>query len=354
MSRIERLAATLELPLLVSHPPNVRYLTGLESSNAALLVEPDGSATLSTDFRYREKAKRVPGVTLAETVRDLFGALGETLAGRRIGIEAPRLPYATYARLVEAGVDVVPVGSLVGSIPTGPVEDMRRIKDDGELAAMRRAAELSDRMFEALAQERFTGRTERELAWWIEQAFHDLGADGPAFSSIVASGENGASPHAGASGAVIGSGTLVTVDTGCTVDGYLSDCTRTFATGELPTELAEAYELCRQAQLDGLAAARAGVAASEVDAASRVKIDAAGLGDAYGHGLGHGVGLEIHEAPTMRPESTDVLEAGTIVTVEPGIYLPGVGGVRIEDLVLVTHDGCERLTQFRKELITVE
>ena len=140
---------------------------------------------------------------------------------------------------------------------------------------------------------------------------------------------------------------------GCIVDGYCSDCTRTFATGELPTQLAEAYELVSKAQLDGLAAVRAGASGVEVDAASRTAIAEAGLADAYGHGLGHGVGLEVHEAPTLRPESTSVLEVDNVVTVEPGLYLPGVGGCRIEDLVAVTADGCEIMTHFTKDLLVV-
>ena len=140
---------------------------------------------------------------------------------------------------------------------------------------------------------------------------------------------------------------------GCVVDGYRSDCTRTFATGELPAQLEEAYGLVAQAQLDGLAAVRAGAFGPDVDAASRVAIAAAGLADAYGHGLGHGVGLDIHEAPKLRPESTDTLAVGNVVTVEPGLYLPGVGGCRIEDLVVVTEDGCEIISSFTKEMLVV-
>src|SRR5262249_30555750 len=226
-------------------------------------------------------------------------------------------------------------------------------KERGELDAIRRACAVSDAVFAALAGEQFTGRTEGELAWWIESAFHDAGAAGAAFSSIIASGENGASPHAVPGDVVIGPGTLVTIDMGCIVDGYCSDCTRTFATGELPAELADAYALCLQAQLDGLAAVHAGALGSDVDAASRTAIDRAGLGPRYGHGLGHGVGLDVHEAPVLRAESEDVLAVGNVVSIEPGIYLPGLGGVRIEDLVLVTGNGAERLTCFGKELTTV-
>jgi len=320
-----------------------------------VLVEPGGGATLYTDFRYIELARRTaPGVEIVEMPRDLIGGLGQLLAGRRVVVEAAHVSFDTYARLAAAGVELVPVGSHVGAIAAGPVEELRRVKEPGEVAAIRKACALSDAMYGALAGERFTGRTERELAWWIEVYFRESGAEGLSFSSTVASGENGASPHAGASDRVIEPGTLVTVDSGCVVDGYCSDCTRTFATGDLPGDLADAYALCLQAQLDGLAAVRAGARGGDVDAASRVTIAAAGLGERFGHGLGHGVGLDIHEAPVLRPESSDTLVAGNVVSVEPGIYLPGSGGVRIEDLVLVTDDGAERLTAFGKELAVVE
>ena len=170
----------------------------------------------------------------------------------------------------------------------------------------------------------------------------------------MGAGATAASPHGVPGDAPIETGVLVVVDAGCVVDGYCSDCTRTFAVGDVPERLAELHALCLEAQLAGLAAVAPGVHGRDADAASRTLIEAQGLGAAYGHGMGHGVGLQIHEAPTLRPESTDVLEAGNVVSVEPGIYLPDEGaGVRIEDLVLVTDDGCERLTRFTKELVTV-
>jgi Xaa-Pro aminopeptidase len=203
---------------------------------------------------------------------------------------------------------------------------------------------------------RFTGRSERELAWWIEQRFHELGAEALAFPVVVAAAENGARPHAVPRDTAIPAGTLVIVDAGCRVDGYCSDCTRTFATGEVADELRQAYELCASAQEDALAAVRPGSAARDVDAASRVGIERAGLAERYGHGLGHGVGLDVHEAPTLRFDTppTELLQPGNVVTVEPGLYLPDVGGVRIEDLVLVTAEGCERLTRTTKQLTKVE
>jgi Xaa-Pro aminopeptidase len=332
-------------PLLVTYGVNVRYLTGFESSNAALLVEPGGETTLYADFRYAEAARAVAGVTFVETKRDVIGALAERLAGRRVAFEAARVTVAQHETLTAGGVALSP--------SQGVVESLRAVKDAGELDAIRRAAAISDRVYEALAEERFTGRTEAELAWWIERTFHELGADGLSFGSIVASGRNGARPHGRPGADVIGAGTLVTVDIGCVVDGYCSDCTRTFATGALPPELADAYGLCERAQRDGVAAVRAGAQGREVDAASRVAIEAAGLGSAYGHGLGHGVGLEVHELPTLRPESTDTLAIGNVVTVEPGLYLTGLGGCRIEDLVIVTEGGCEILTGYTKQLVTV-
>lgn len=352
MTRIERLAAVLDESLLVAGLPyvlggqaNVLYLTGLKSSNSAVLVEPDGSATLFTDFRYAQRAGAVAGVSFVETPRGMLAAIGERLAGRRVGFEEEHLPFGAYRTLMEADVDLVPT--------KGTVESLRAVKDADEIAAMRRAGALSDEVFAALANERFSSRTERELVWWIERRFREAGAEGTSFDAIVAAGTTGASPHAVPGDSPIEPGVLVTIDAGCIVDGYCSDCTRTFAVGEISARMAEIYALCLEAQLAGLAAVGPGVPGRAADAASRTSIDAAGLGWAYGHGMGHGVGLQVHEAPTLRPESEDVLVAGNVVSVEPGIYLPGEGGVRIEDLVLVTENGHERLTQFTKDLLTV-
>ena len=347
------MAARLSEPLLVAGPPyvlggqaNVRYLTGLQSSNAAVLVEPDGSATLFADFRYASRAREVGGVDFVETARDLLPAIGRLLSGRRIAFEEAHLPHAGFRALVDAGVDAVPSSGLV--------ESLRAVKDAEEIASMRRASALSDDVFAALSHERFGGRSERDLAWWVERSFREAGAEGVSFPTVVAAGATGSSPHAAPGDEPIESGVLVTVDAGCVLDGYCSDCTRTFAVGDVPERLQGLHALCLQAQLAGLAAVGPDVHGRDADAASRVAIDGAELGWAYGHGLGHGVGLQIHEAPVLRPESTDVLEAGNVVSVEPGIYLPGDAGVRIEDLVLVTAEGCERLTTFTKELLRVD
>ena len=345
MTRVERLAERLDDPLLVTSLVNVRYLAGFESSNAALLVDPAGEATLYTDFRYAEAASSVETARFHELPRNLVGALAELLSGRRIAVEASHLPLASADLLRAGGVELVST--------TGHVEALRAVKEPSELDALRRAAAISDQVYTELAQQPFVGRTEKELAWWLEQAWHGAGADGPSFAAIVAFGENGARPHAKLRGEPIPPDTLVVVDAGCSVDGYASDCTRTFFTGEPEGRLRELYDLCLQAQLDGLAAVRPGATGPEVDAASRIAIGEAGMAELYGHGLGHGVGLEVHELPNLRPESDAVLEPGNVVTIEPGLYLAGDVGVRIEDMVVVTVDGCERLTTVTKDPVQV-
>jgi Xaa-Pro aminopeptidase len=342
-ARLARLQSRLEEPFLVTLPVNVRYLTGFDSTNPALVVEPD-RARLFSDFRYAEAGERVEGVEFEITRRNLLADLAERLSGR-IGFEAEAITYAGYETLAAGGLELDPC--------RGIVEAQRAVKDDGELAAIRRAAEITSEAYERLAEERFTGRTERELSWRLEELFHQLGADGPAFPSIVAAGPNGASPHAHSGDTEIEAGTTVVVDAGCSVGGYCSDCTRTFATGPLPDALAEAYAACRRGQQAGLDTVRAGVSGRDADAAARGVIEEARLGEAFGHGLGHGVGMLVHEAPRLSQESEDVLEAGNVVTVEPGVYLTGLGGVRIEDLVVVGDDGADVLTSFTKELVSV-
>ena len=341
--RITRLRASLEEPLLVTTPVNVRYLTGFESTNAAVLVEHE-RVRLFTDFRYAEAGRRVAGVELTETRRDLVGNLAEVLEGR-IAFEAAHLPYAGYETLAAAGIELVPTRNVV--------EALRAVKDEDEIRSIRQATEITNAVYERLAGERFVGRSERELAWWIEQVFHDFGAEGPAFPVVVAAGANGSRPHARSGERAIERGQTVVVDAGCVVEGYCSDCTRTFATGPLADALAEAYAICLDGQRSGLEAVRPGAAGAAVDGVARRRIAEAGFGEAFGHGLGHGVGLLAHEAPRLSQESRDELAAGNVVTVEPGLYLEGIGGVRIEDLVVVRDGAAEVLTSFTKELVTV-
>jgi Xaa-Pro aminopeptidase len=341
--RVERLRERLEEPLLVSAPGNVRYLSGLVSSNAALLVEPE-RVRLFTDFRYAEGASALEGVEVELVKRDLYTNLAKLLTGR-IGFEATAVTYAAWETLSGGELELVPRRGLV--------EGLRAVKDESELRAVRAAAGITNRVYEQLAEEQFVGRSERELAWRIEVLFHELGAEGLAFPPIVAAGANGARPHTDPGETLIGPGQTVVIDAGCTVDGYCSDCTRTFATGPLPDRLAQAYEVCHAAQQEALDAVRVGERGEDVDAVARRRIDGEGFGEAFGHGLGHGVGLLVHEDPRLGPESQHILVAGNVVTVEPGIYLSGLGGIRIEDLVVVREEGPEVLTAFPKELVTV-
>ena len=343
MSRVDSLRASLEEPLLVTNGVNVRYLVGFSSSNAALFVEPE-RVRLFTDFRYAETARAVEGVEFVETKRSLVGALAELLDGT-VGFEADAVSYASWEVLRAGGLELVP--------RRGVVEALRAVKDESELEKIRRAGEITSEGYARLADERFVGRTERELAWRLEDLFRELGADAPAFESIVASGPNAAKPHARPTDRTMEAGETIVIDAGAMVEGYNADCTRTFATGPLPEELKAAYQATLEGQLAGLEAVRAGVTGIDADAAARDKIEAAGLGEQFGHGLGHGVGLEVHEAPRLSRESSDTLVAGNVATVEPGVYLAGLGGIRIEDLVVVTDGEPEILTSFTKDLITV-
>ena len=343
MSRVDSLRASLEEPLLVTNGVNVRYLVGFSSSNAALFVEPE-RVRLFTDFRYAETARAVEGVEFVETKRSLVGALAELLDGT-VGFEADAVSYASWEVLRAGDLELVPRRGLV--------EALRAVKDESELEKIRRAGEITSEGYARLADERFVGRTERELAWRLEDLFRELGADAPAFESIVASGPNAAKPHARPTDRTMEAGETIVIDAGAMVEGYNADCTRTFATGPLPEELKAAYQATLEGQLAGLEAVRAGVTGIDADAAARDKIEAAGLGEHFGHGLGHGVGLEVHEAPRLSRESSDTLVAGNVATVEPGVYLAGLGGIRIEDLVVVTDGEPEILTSFTKDLITV-
>jgi Xaa-Pro aminopeptidase len=344
IGRIDRLRALLEEPLLVTNPMNVLYLTGFKTSNGALLVEPD-RVRLFTDFRYAEAARALEGVEFEQTKRSLLRDLSERLSGP-IGFEAAFVSYSGYETLAAGAVEPVARAGLV--------ESLRAVKDENELAAVKRACEITDRMFDRLAGEQFVGRSERDVAWRIQELFHEEGGEGLAFESVVASGPNAARPHSRAGERKIQAGETVIVDTGCSVSGYVSDYTRTFATGPLDGELKEAYATVLLAQQAGLEAIRAGVTGVDADTAARRVVEESPFAGMFGHGLGHGLGLEVHEAPRLSTESTDTLVPGNVVTVEPGIYLEGRGGIRIEDNVVVRDGGIDNLTNVRKELISVD
>jgi Xaa-Pro aminopeptidase len=348
--RITRLRAELDglaaASFLVTNPVNVRYLTGFESSNAALVIGGD-RVVLATDGRYVGAAAAVDGVEVVQAERDLLAWIGARfgeLAEAPVAFEADHVTVFGLESLSEDGVELRPT--------TGVVVALRAVKDDDELAAIRRAARITDAAYERLAREEVVGRTEAEVAWWFVQVLHEEGAEAPAFEPIVASGPNAALPHHHPGPRRIGPGETMVVDAGAQVGGYCSDCTRTFATGALPDPLRGAYALCHSVQESALAAVRAGAQASELDAIARSRIEDSGLAPVL-HSLGHGVGLDVHEQPVLRPTSTDTLVAGNVVTVEPGVYLAGEGGVRIEDLVVVGDEGPEVLSTFTKDLLTL-
>jgi Xaa-Pro aminopeptidase len=328
---------------------NIRYLTGFTGTSGLCLVG-EGTRLFFTDFRYVERAEHeVPSAF--ERVRaesQLLPVVAERLSGR-VGYDDANTSVRNLRRLegmAPEGAELVPAAGLV--------EKLRRCKEPGELEAIAEAQRLTDEVYEWILERGLAGHREREVALGAERRMLELGAEGPSFPAIVAAGQNGALPHAEAGEREIERGELVVIDMGAIVDGYCSDCTRTFATGELETEAREVYELVLEAQLAGLEAVRAGADGRAVDAVARDLIAAAGHRDEFGHGLGHGVGLEVHEAPRLAKTSEDELVEGDVVTVEPGIYVAGRFGVRIEDMVSVEADGCRNIAGWPKELEIVD
>jgi Xaa-Pro aminopeptidase len=354
VSRADRVAARLAEraldALLVTHLVNVRYLTGFTGSNGLAVVAPDARRFV-TDFRYVERARgEVSGFEIELAANELRAVLARGWPERelRVGFEDQHLSVRAHAQLREtlpARIELVPAGGLV--------EAERAVKEPGEVAAIRAAAALADDVYAWLLDLGVVGRTEREVALALEQELRVRGAEGPSFSSIVAAAEHGALPHATPRDVPIPPDTLVTLDFGARLDGYCSDCTRTWATGTLPDDLASLYGTVLRAQEAALDAVRPGPEGREVDAVARDIISAAGHGEHFGHGLGHGVGMDIHEAPRLARTAEARLVAGNVVTVEPGIYLPGRGGARIEDLVVVTDDGRNVLSRTPKTLTAV-
>jgi Xaa-Pro aminopeptidase len=342
--RLERQLSERELDrMLVLNLVNIRYLTGFTGTNGACVCGP-GVRLFFTDFRYTERAEaEVEGWEILTIANDWLGGIAEHLQGR-VGFEDDHVSVRLLEKLKEKlsdGVEMAAAG--------GQVEELRRVKDDAELALIEEAAKLADEALRWSSEQGLAGRTEREVARAFEARVRELGGN-PSFPAIVAAGPNGALPHAEPGEREIGRGELVVFDMGAAIDGYCSDGTRTFATGDPGAEATEVYEVVREAQQASLDAIRAGVKGEDVDKVAREVIDAAGHGDRFGHGLGHGVGLELHEGPRLSLRSDDLLAPGEVVTVEPGIYLPGRLGVRIEDLVVVTEDGLRNLSSLPKGL----
>lgn len=354
MSRADRVAARLaerEVDLLlVTDRVNVRYLTGFSGSNGLAILGPDTRRFL-TDFRYVERAKaEVGGFDLQPAPQELRVALAEGWppGPLRVGFEDQHVSVRRHAELRETlpnRIELVACGGLV--------EAERAVKEPAELAAIGAAARLVDEIYAWLLDWGLVGRTERDVALALEHQMRVRGAEDPSFPSIVAAAENGALPHAIPRDVAIPERTLVTLDIGARLDGYCSDCTRTWATGPLDDDLSELYATVLHAQETALDAVRPGPEGREIDAIARDLITAVGHGEHFGHGLGHGVGLDIHEAPRLARTAEGRLVAGNVVTVEPGIYVPGRGGARIEDLVVVTEEGHEVLSGTPKALTEV-
>ncbi|MFQ5746366.1 MAG: M24 family metallopeptidase [Gemmatimonadota bacterium] len=335
---------------LISHGPNVRYLSGFSGSSALLLVRPE-EAALVTDARYAEQAgaEVAPEVTVHVRKGSAYAALASVLRdgrrGLRLGFEDAHLTVADRARLEEACEDVAwkPAGDPVGTL--------RSVKERAEIRSMARAARLADGALAALLPEIRPGMTEREVAARLEYLLRLQGSDPVPFETIVASGPRTSLPHARPSARRIEAGDLLLLDFGASVHGYASDITRTFVVGPASDWQWELHAAVSKALEAALAVLRAGAPARDVDRAARTSLEADGLGDAFGHGTGHGIGLEVHEVPGLNSRSDDVLREGNVVTVEPGAYLPGRGGVRIEDDVLVEAKGGRVLTHAARELL---
>ena len=332
---------------VISEPANVRWLTGFTGSNGTVVVLGSGEALLVTDSRYAEQAPaQLVEAGCADEVevvvaRRAAHAVAERLEPTgRLGLE-DSVAWREQIRWSQA-VDArtVPL--------TEAVEGLRAVKDPAELARMEAAARIADEALTAVESMLRPGVTEVHIQQALDDAVRAAGASGPAYDTIVASGPNSALPHARPTDRRLHSGDLVIVDVGAEVDGYRSDMTRSFVLGD-PDERVEAMlEVVSRSQSAGVAAVRPGVEAREVDEACRSVIEAAGMGEAFVHGSGHGVGLDIHELPRVVSGSCSVLEPGNVLTVEPGVYLPGVGGARVEDLLVVTDDGCRQLTLYPK------
>ena len=336
---------------LITAGPNVRYLTGLASSNAALLLPADGTGVLATDSRYALAAERdAPDLELL-TERFIEGRLAAEAARRGIR----KLAFEAHEMTVERHAQFAAKAEGVATVPFGrKIEELRMVKDSAELELLAAACRISSQALADVLPRIRPGLSERALASLLDYRMAQLGADRPAFETIVASGPNGAIPHHSPTDRPLRRGDLVTMDFGALYGGYHADMTRTVAVGEPAGWARDVYDLVAEAQRTGIEALEVGVEAGAVDAAAREVIEAAGHAEHFQHGLGHGVGLEIHEAPMLGYGRTGKLADRVPVTVEPGVYLPGKGGVRIEDVLVVTAGGGARiLTSTTRELLVL-
>jgi Xaa-Pro aminopeptidase len=346
----EKIAAGDADAALITSLANVRYLTGLASSNAALLLPAHGPGVLATDSRYAEAAKRDAQdleLVIERFIEPALARLAAERGLRTVAFEAQVMTVEQHQALAEldGGPRLVPLGRVI--------EELRMVKDEAEIVLLAQACALTDQAFSDVLPGIAPGRTERELAVLLERAMIDRGAEAVAFDSIVASGPNGATPHHVPGSRPFAAGDLITIDCGARCGGYHADMTRTVALGEPAAWQREIYEIVAEAQRAGVAAATVGADVSTVDAAARDLIAETGHGDHFGHGLGHGVGLEVHEAPTIGYGRTGKLEDRVPVTVEPGIYLPGRGGVRIEDTLVVRAQADDAQAAGSRDILTM-
>lgn len=349
MSKLEKLRAALRRSgveaLWVSDPANVRVLSGFTGGHDGKVLVTAEGATLYTDARYTVQAQEESSLPqFIARPPETYAHAAESLKGLRVGFEATHLTVAGLEDLQKAWPDsaLVPL--------RGVIQELRLVKDEDEIQAMRAAQDLADRVYSEVRPMIRAGVRELDVALAIEQKLREAGGSS-AFEVIVASGPRGAMPHGVASERVIQDGDLVTVDMGAKLAGYNSDMTRTVAVGTPSAEMKRVYNAVLEAEEAAVKAVKAGVRAADLDKLARDILTRHGLGEAFAHSLGHGVGLEVHEGPGLRGTSEDVLQSGMVITIEPGAYLPNVGGVRIEDLVLVTEDGYEVLSHAPKESV---
>lgn len=337
--------------LLITNPLNRRYLSGFTGTAGYLLIS-DKIAYLLTDGRYIEQAKKQATqfevISRPENVLKTVADLLQQESISTLAFESEHLTVAEHQQLqqIVAPVKTKSVRQLV--------EQLRIIKDEQEIDCIKRAIRVVDEVFVEILSEIAPGMTEHQVATRMEYLMREKGASGSSFDTIVASGIRSALPHGVASEKILEDGDLVTLDFGCYVDGYTSDLTRTFVLGTPHNKQREIYDIVLESQQKTIASLRPGMTGSEADQIARQVIEEAGYGEAFAHGLGHGIGLDIHEEPSLRRSSEQVLQPGMVVTVEPGIYLPGFGGVRIEDDVLITKSGATVLTTATKEWLTVK
>ncbi|RUS48051.1 Xaa-Pro peptidase family protein [Cohnella sp. AR92] len=353
--RVSKLRAALQElggeAILITNAYNRRYLSGFTGSSGVVLITRE-RAVLLTDFRYREQApQQAKGFEVLEHGPGIYGDVAALLnkwGVSRLHIEEQDMTYATYLSVQEK---LNPIELVVSQ---GIVEKLREIKDEQEIAIIQEAADVADRAFDHILGFIKPGVTEASVALELETFMRKQGAAGPSFDTIVASGERSSLPHGVASDKLIGSGEFVTLDFGAYYKGYCSDITRTVVVGPASDRHREIYGIVLEAQLNALEHLRPGMTGHDGDALTRDIITRYGYGDYFGHSTGHGVGMEVHEWPRLARNSNSILTPGMIVTVEPGIYLPGFGGVRIEDDVVVTNDGIKILTRSPKELIVLD